>query len=124
MIPQQLGRILFDITQELQGDELDRAVDEFMRLVRKQQMSRKVTYIIEAFEKHVKDQAGITQLTITSAIELDPEQVKHIEAGHGERVETTLRIDPSLIGGVKVQAGNTVLDGSIKTQLARLHREL
>jgi F-type H+-transporting ATPase subunit delta len=39
-------------------------------------------------------------------------------------VELSVRVDPSLIGGVVARIGSTVYDGSVRTQLKRLRAEL
>ena len=42
----------------------------------------------------------------------------------GARPILTVSTDPDLIGGVVVRAGDTVIDGSLRTALARLRRHL
>ncbi|MBI4445868.1 MAG: ATP synthase F1 subunit delta [Acidobacteria bacterium] len=42
----------------------------------------------------------------------------------GREVKLSFRTDPSLIGGVRVQIGSTVFDGSIQTQLQEIRRRL
>jgi F-type H+-transporting ATPase subunit delta len=37
---------------------------------------------------------------------------------------TTTEVDPELLGGVVLDLGGTVYDGSVKTQLARLTKEM
>jgi F-type H+-transporting ATPase subunit delta len=38
----------------------------------------------------------------------------------GKRVEMTVLEDPSLLGGIVVQVGDTLYDGSIKAQLNQI----
>ncbi|MFQ6117209.1 MAG: ATP synthase F1 subunit delta, partial [Candidatus Bipolaricaulia bacterium] len=42
----------------------------------------------------------------------------------GRRVRLEERLDRSLIGGIKLQLGDLVLDGSVRAQLERLREEL
>jgi len=84
----------------------------------------KTDSILKAFVKYSKEQEGIRFLKIKSAKKLSEVQMKEIIASFGKNVEVESFVDESLIGGVVVQEGNTVLDGSIKTQLKKLEHKL
>ena len=68
------------------------------------------------------------QVELTTAHELSDEDaaaiVKRIEESSGRRVEATRRVDPSLVGGVILQAGSLRVDASVRGRLERLRREL
>jgi F-type H+-transporting ATPase subunit delta len=75
------------------------------------------------------DQAeGRVQVELTTAQELSDDDaaaiVKRIEESSGRRVEATRSVDPSLVGGVILQAGSLRVDASIRGRLERLRREL
>jgi F-type H+-transporting ATPase subunit delta len=65
---------------------------------------------------------------ITSAAELSEDQrrriVSKLEGATQKKVEADFRVDPALIGGVKVSYGNYVLDGTIRGGLRRLRDQL
>jgi F-type H+-transporting ATPase subunit delta len=67
-------------------------------------------------------------VTVTSAIELDPEIVKRIgseiEEQTGNTVELQSRVDPDILGGLVVQVGNMVLDTSIRNRLEKLRKSV
>jgi F-type H+-transporting ATPase subunit delta len=71
---------------------------------------------------------GITIATATSAKELDPDEVKaltqRMEQFTGGRVELDVRVDPSLLGGLVVQVGDRLIDGSVRGRLERLRQQL
>jgi len=87
-------------------------------------MINTVDYIIKEYEVYEKQQKGIVTLTITTAQTVSATLIKNITKEFGKDVELTTNIDESLIGGVRVQHNNTILDASIKTQLNQLKREL
>jgi ATP synthase F1 delta subunit len=68
------------------------------------------------------------EVTVTSAIELDPaiaEQVgAEVERQTGKQVELTSRVDESIIGGLVLQVGNMVLDTSIRNNLEKLRQSV
>ena len=124
MIPQQFGKVLYELTHDVEGKEREERIAAFVALVRSQQMTSKMDYILAAFESYAKKQQGITELTITSASELSDTVVSSIEKQFGDKVETTKKVDEAIMGGVVVKAGNTILDGSVKTQLEQMKRAL
>ena len=67
-------------------------------------------------------------VTVTSAVELDPEIVKQIgseiEQQTGNKVELQSRVDPDILGGLVVQVGNMVLDTSIRNRLEKLRKSV
>jgi ATP synthase F1 delta subunit len=67
-------------------------------------------------------------VTVTSAVELDPEVAKRIgaeiEEQTGNEVELENRLDPDILGGLVVQVGNMVLDTSIKNRLEKLRKSV
>ncbi len=122
MIPLQLGKVLYKLTKGLKGKELEAAITQFAELLQKEQMTSKLPYILDAFEEVANKEEGVTALTVSTAQPVSKDVIKKIEAQFGNVSETTTLVDESLIGGVVVRAGNTILDGSVKTQLKELER--
>jgi F-type H+-transporting ATPase subunit delta len=67
-------------------------------------------------------------VTVTSAVELDPEIAKRIgaeiEEQTGNTVELESRVDPGILGGLVVQVGNMILDTSIRNRLEKLRKSV
>jgi F-type H+-transporting ATPase subunit delta len=67
-------------------------------------------------------------VTVTSAVELDPEIAERIgseiEKQTGNKVELQSRVDPDILGGLVVQVGNMVLDTSIRNRLEKLRKSV
>jgi F-type H+-transporting ATPase subunit delta len=67
-------------------------------------------------------------VTVTSAVELDPEVAKQIaaeiEEQTGNTVELSSRVDPDILGGLVVQVGDMVLDTSIRNRLEKLRKSV
>jgi F-type H+-transporting ATPase subunit delta len=70
-------------------------------------------------------QEGAADADITSAFEISPTQVaelvKTLEKKFGRKLNPTVTVDPSLIGGVRVVVGDEVLDTSVRAKLQRMH---
>ncbi len=68
------------------------------------------------------------EVTVTSAIELDPGIVERvgqeIERQTDRHVQLRSRVDESVLGGLVLQVGNMVLDASIRNTLERLRKQV
>ena len=84
-------------------------------------ISREVDAMIEA-------RSGRISAEVTSARPLDAAELAQISAAleklSGKQVSITRREDPDLLGGVVAKVGDTVYDGSLRTQLRSLRDEL
>lgn len=84
--------------------------------------------VSESFNRMADDHAGIAHAQVTTAVELTPAQLGAIEtqlsASLGKRVRAVGTVDSAIVGGVIVQVGDRLVDGSVRSQLQRLRREL
>jgi F-type H+-transporting ATPase subunit delta len=65
-------------------------------------------------------------VTVTSAVELDPSVVgrigQEVERQTGEGVELSSRVDEDILGGIVLKVGNMILDASIRSRLEKLRK--
>ena len=85
--------------------------------------------VLKYFIAQVKEHKKIGTAYITSAMELslaqkDSVRRKLLETTDYVQFDLIYDIDPSLIGGVVIRIGDRVVDGSVKSKLARLTSEL
>ncbi len=100
----------------------------FFRILLQHNRIRYFDQIREAYLKAVNEAKGIVSAQVMTASPLSPKDSKTLEAQlatiTGKRVEMKLQTDADLLGGIVVQVGSTIFDGSIKTQLAEMKRRL
>jgi F-type H+-transporting ATPase subunit delta len=72
--------------------------------------------------------AGAADATVYSAFEMSADQVNTLaatlEKKFGRKLNPTVEVDPSLIGGVRVVVGDEVLDTSVRAKLQQMHNAL
>ncbi len=82
-------------------------------------------YVIRA----IKEEKGIGVAYISSAVELNEEQKgkieqKLLETTKYQKIEGVYQVDQALIGGLVIRIQDTIVDSSLKTQIANLSKTL
>jgi F-type H+-transporting ATPase subunit delta len=87
-----------------------------------------VPRIAAAYGDLVDTLEGVAKAKITTSVALDDAQrgdfVQRLERSSKRKVRATFTVDPSLIGGAKVQVGDRLIDASLRNQLDDLARQL
>jgi F-type H+-transporting ATPase subunit delta len=116
-------------------DGIERAVIDaepelinFLELLVEKHRMPVIFRIRRQFDEMWAEENKLLEVTLTSAVELDPEIVRRvgeeIERQTDRRVELQSRVDEQVVGGLVLQVGNMVLDGSIRNRLEKLRKEV
>lgn len=124
LLPQQYAKVLLGLTKNVPEHMLDRVIETFLEYLKKERVTAKLPYILAAYEQYAKKEAGIHEIEITSAHPLSQQVIADIEKIIGGNVETKTAVDEELIGGMVVRTDSTIIDASVKTQLARLKQQM
>ena len=80
--------------------------------------------IAAQFHALVNARSGVSDATIESAFAIEPAQlpqvVASLEKRFGRKLNPSVVVDPSLIGGIRVVVGDEVLDTSVKARLEQM----
>ena len=120
----ELAQLLVDIA----GPQLGDHGANFVRTLAENHRLAYLPEISTLFDE-LKDEAEkIVDVTVTSAAPLDDSQRKTLTAALERKLKRTIRMqchtDPALLGGAVLQAGDLVIDGSLRAQLNRITYEL
>ncbi len=84
--------------------------------------------ITRSYVRMADDAANRVQAEVTSAAPLADGALGRLQqalaAATGKTVVMTAKVDPALLGGVVTKLGSYVLDGSLRTALARMRQDL
>ena len=84
--------------------------------------------IADEYQQLLDSYRGIEQAEVTTAIPIDDEAKlklgKCLGAIVGKKVVLKPEVDPSIIGGIIARIGGKLLDGSTRSKLAALKKEL
>ncbi|HKA66831.1 MAG TPA: ATP synthase F1 subunit delta [Solirubrobacterales bacterium] len=100
----------------------------FLELLIEKQRMPEIFRIRRQFEELWKRENRRIDVTVTSAVELDPAVVsrigEEIERQTDQEVDLASRVDADILGGVVLQVGNMVLDASIRNRLEKLRKSV
>ena len=113
---------------QLLKPELRLETENLLRLLVEHYRTGEIHRIREEFERLADEASGLLHATVTTAIELEADDRRHYEQGLagklGRKVNVEFRTDPDVVGGAAIQIGDHVIDGTVRTQLARLRQQL
>ena len=121
---QQLAELIIDVG----GDGISKTGGNFVRLMAENERLGEVAGVAAVFEAERAASEGRSHVEVTSAFALtEPQQNKIADSMSkrlGTEVDISVTVDKSLIGGVVIRAGDTVIDASLRGRLDQLGQAL
>lgn len=119
---------VYDLLRGLIKSPLPAAAENFLRLVVDNGRVAVLPEVARQFRAMKNAAEGRADCLIESALPLSDAQVQDLLWGlsrkFGLKLIPEVKVDPELIGGVRVSVGDHVLDDTIKTRLAQMHAAL
>lgn len=116
----QLTQLCLDVA----GDALSADQQNFVRVLVDNDRLTVLPEIAELFNELKSAAEGTKEAEITSAFPLDDATLKNlvadVERKFGCKIQATVKVDPELIGGVKIAVGDEVIDASVRGKLAAM----
>lgn len=105
-------------------DELDDAGRRFVLVLADNKRLSLLPEIAEQFEARKAEAEQVLDVEIAAAVELSDAQLNDytqaLERRFSQQVNVTADVDPGLVGGALIRAGDTVIDGTVRGRLTRL----
>jgi F-type H+-transporting ATPase subunit delta len=108
-----------------------RTAPETVRLARQAvagTRGRRFDMAVASFLEQAADRQDQVTATVTSAVPLSQEQLDRLTAAlstqYGRQVHTNVVIDEDVVGGIRVEIGDEVIDGTVSQRLADARRQM
>lgn len=92
--------------------------------LRRRRYLETIQWLINKFSRHM----GESMVTVTTATPLKKEQIKRLVEAYsakvGRQVHINSVVDPTVLGGMRIQVGDEVTDNTVVAQLQNLHRKV
>jgi len=112
----------------LSVDGAGESFSRFLALLAENRRLAQLPEISGLFEELKAEAERVVKATVTSAAALPAGELEVLKAAlkkrFGREVELSTAVDASLIGGAVIDAGDVVIDGSLKGKLSRLQAAL
>ena len=122
--PRLTAEQLYGLFASLAGEAVFAQSQNLIRVLIENRRLSLVPEIRDLFEDLKNEREGIVEAQITSAFPLEGaslgQLVADLEKRFKRRVQPIVTLDPELIGGVCVQVGDEVIDGSVRGKLASM----
>jgi F-type H+-transporting ATPase subunit delta len=108
--------------------DADERIVNFLELLAERHRMPALFRIRRLFDGLWAEENKLLPVTVTSATELDQGLVdeigKRIGEETGRRVQLSSNVDPDVLGGLRVQVGNMVLDATVRNRLEQLRKQV
>lgn len=119
---------LTQLFQDVVGNSLSSEQKNFVRILVDNERLQVLPEIRDLYVELKNEHDGVKDAHITSAFPMDDAAVKKLVAELEPRFKCKLRasvkVDPELIGGVKIAVGDEVIDASVRGKLATMAQAL
>jgi F-type H+-transporting ATPase subunit delta len=106
----------------------DKEVVNLGRLLIEANRVDEIAGVVEEFSDLADAAAGRVRAVVTTAVELAPnekdELARKLSSRLGKEISMRAVVDPRVIGGLKLQYGDRLVDATVATRLQQLRRRL
>lgn len=126
--PQVATQEKLDLIKAVFGERIEPVLLHFIYLLIDKNRIENFRDIGEEFAAMVEAEQGIVRAQVLTAVPLADDLAEQLNARLATRTGKTVilekRVDPAVVGGVKVTLGDYVLDGTVRTNLDQLKKTL
>jgi F-type H+-transporting ATPase subunit delta len=115
---------VFEVIESVLRTPLSERTRNLLRVVIDNGRVAALPEIASQFRALVNARSGVSDAIVHSAFPIDGEQlsavVAALEKRFGRKLKATVKVDPALIGGIRVVVGDEVLDTSVAARLEQM----
>lgn len=109
--------------------EVDGLAAQFIKMVASKRRLFGISGMIDDFNKLNDAAKGVTRAQVTVAQPLSDANLASLKAelakiSGSNKVDLNVKVDPAIIGGLIVQLGSRMVDGSLRTRLTTIHQRM
>lgn len=116
------------LIEEAFGAQAERYLVNFLKLLCERNILMEYAGCCEEFTRRYNVDHNIAEAVVTSAVALDEKQLAALKAKlekiSGKKVSLTVKVDTSVLAGLRVELEGKQLDGTVQSRLSGISRKL
>lgn len=116
------------LINELFEGKISRTVLGLLCVLTESGRCRYLGAVTRAYRKAYYEKSGIAEVCVTTVKPLTPDQkerlISKLSKLYAKKIILTEKIDESIVGGMIVNCGDSMLDGSVKTKLENMRKQI
>lgn len=121
IIPKKYAISLYQSIKGVEKAQIPKLIKSFVELLIRNKDLSKASKIIKFFNEYANEQENVLEVMVTTAEELDESTktsiINQLKTAMNKKIELRVSTSKKLIGGVVLQYGDTVTDGSVKRRI-------
>jgi len=117
-----------DTIKKIFGDVFSKRMQDFLNLLVDRRKEKVLEFVPEIFRKVLDEKKGIIRAKVQTAIPIVGERREHLKSQlnkiTGKDVEVEVSENPEILGGLLIEIGNRMIDGSVLNRLKNLRSRL
>lgn len=117
-----------DVLKQLFAEQLSPVTLNFIMMIVEKKRETYIEVIIEEYKDMADEYRNIAKVELIAAKEVPEEDVQYLaeklSSSTGKTVQLNLKVDPTLLGGVKLRMGDQIIDGTVAKKLEMLKEQL
>lgn len=115
------------IDQAFKG-QVETYVLNFLKILCEEGLIREFSGCVEAFRKRYYKDNNIAEASVISAVPLDQDRLAALKAKlekiSGRTIVLTEKVDPSVIGGIRIEMEGRLFDGTAASRIAAIRKQV
>ncbi|SMB88212.1 ATP synthase F1 subcomplex delta subunit [Desulfonispora thiosulfatigenes DSM 11270] len=117
-----------NIFKEIFGDKVSEIILNTLFVLIDKHRELILEGILEVYQQYADESRNIQDAEVSSAVQLTDkdfnELTEKLSAMTGKNIRLTVKVDPSIIGGLVVRIGDKVIDGSVVKRLSVMKKRM
>lgn len=117
-----------NVMKNIFENQLSKNMNNFLKIVIDKDRISVIENIQESYKSLLNDKNNILEGTVITAVALNEKEIKDLEKNlstkYNKNVTLTNVVDETILGGVLVKLGNEEIDGTVRTRLSKMKKQL
>lgn len=124
-----IAQAIYESSKDKDGDVLNTIIEQSALFIKEKNLLGKKEEILKTLEEIINKKEGIIKTIISSSKKIDKDKEKDIEdfikkKYKAKEVLLEYHLDEKLIGGIKIQVGNDIIDTTLSNRIGQLQNYL